>query len=155
MYVIEYIETLKGAYIMIPEQKRAWFIIIVFAVALSCFLILLPLTNIPIAFSAFGLFGFVGLSNFLFREKREPGEVEYDERDKTIQMKSARAGAMVSYLAMGLACMGIWAFYQHQGKETISIHILPPIFMIGGMFLFVAGAITTVILYGRKITDEK
>ncbi len=140
---------------MVPEQKRAWFIIIVFTVALSVFLILLTLTSVHIAFCAFALFGFAGLSNLLFREKREPGEVEYDERDKQIQRKSAVAGAMLSYLVMGLACMGLWEFYRYQGKETISIHILPQIFWIGAMALFVGYAITTVILYGRKVSDDK
>ena len=141
---------------MSREQKQAWFILVVFLVTVACFLGLIPLVGVKLAWGILGLFGFAGLAPLVFRKKGDPGEVDIDERDRMILRTATRAGAMSSYAAFILACMLTWGVYCSQGKETISIHVLPIIVGIGGMVFFVATSASILVLYGRegKCGDE-
>ena len=94
-----------------------------------------------------GITGFAGLAPIIF--KKDPGPVQCDERDRLINLKAARAGFAVSYGVFGLLCMGIWEYYRHQSIETISIHILPNLFMAAGITAFFTHALTILILYAK------
>jgi hypothetical protein len=139
-----------------PKQlKTAWYILIVSLVTIIAMVISAIFVGIGKAWPAMALFAFVSLEPFLFRKKAEPGEVEFDERDTSISRKAAIAGGMFSYLFFVLACMGVWEYFHYQGKETMPIHYLPQIVGIGGMILFFARALTTVILYGKRVSDDR
>ena len=94
-----------------------------------------------------GVAGIAGFAPIIF--KKDPGPVQCDERDRLINLKAARAGFAISYGVFGLLCMGIWDYYRHQNVETISIHILPQLFMAAGITAFFTHALTILILYGK------
>ncbi len=135
---------------MLPEQKRAWFAVAVFAVAFVCYVLLTFLVGPKPAFAASGLLGLWGLTPVLFRKKRDPAEVAFDERDTMILKKATLVGAIISYEVFYMASFVPWGVYYWQGKETISIHVLPLIAFSGGIVLMVARAIGILILYGRE-----
>ena len=138
---------------MVPEQKRAWFIIGVFAVAVVCFLLLIPFVGAKRAVGGFGVFGLAGLTPILFRKKRDSNEVAEDERDKAIAEKATLGGGISSYTAVVLVCMITWAVFKNQGKEVIGIGVLPHIVGVALTVLFTVRSITILILYGRERTD--
>lgn len=94
-----------------------------------------------------GIAGFAGLGPMIF--KKDPGPIQADERDRLINLKAARAGFAISYGVFGLLCMGIWEYYRHQNIETISIHLLPQLFMAAGITMFLSHAIVILVLYGK------
>ncbi len=94
-----------------------------------------------------GITGLGGLAPLIF--KKDPGPIQADERDRLINLKAARAGFALSYGVFGLLCMGIWEYYRHQNIETISIHILPHLFMAAGITAFFTHALTILVLYGK------
>ncbi len=137
-----------------PRQlKIAWYIVVVSLASFLTVGVLATVLGTAKALPGFALFAFVGLSPFLFREKRRPGEVAFDERDNVINRKAALAGAMASYLWFVLSCMIFWAILRHQGQTTVSINLLPEIVGIGGMILFFSHALATIVLYGRRTDD--
>ena len=91
--------------------------------------------------------GFGGLAPLIF--KKDPGPVQYDERDRDIQLKSARAGFAMSYLVFGLLAMGIWTYCRRHGMSAVSIEALPMIFMLAGITGFFSQSLTTLLLYGK------
>ena len=149
---------------MVAEQKRAWFVVGVFAVALAGGLVAAPFAGLG-ALGASGLLGLWGLIPFLFRKKRDPAQVATDERDRMVLQKAALFGGMMSYLWFVLACMTVWFIHMYQdfirlyqdfgdfanfGQKTISIHVLPVIVMGGAIILMVVTAVAALILYGRE-----
>jgi hypothetical protein len=87
--------------------------------------------------------------------RKDPGAVTCDERDRAINSTAAKAGFGASYMVFYLLCMGTWGIYYYGGgKETISVHVLPMICMMGGITCFFAHALTILILYGRDKTIE-
>jgi len=142
---------------MRPEQKRAWFIVGVFAAALTGFLVLTPLVGARPAFAAFGVFGFGGFASLLFRRQRDSEEVSMDERDRLIAERATLAGGMLSYLVFVLACMIPW-FVRMFGRDQtvsigdlrISIHVLPLIVLCGGITFFVVRAIAILVGYSIR-----
>ena len=94
-----------------------------------------------------GIAGIAGLGPLIF--KKDSGAFTCDERDRLINMKAARAGFAISYAVFGLLSMGIWEYYRHRSIETISIHILPILFMAAGITAFFTHALTIIILYGK------
>lgn len=139
---------------MVPQQKRAWFTLGVFAIAAAAVLALLPWLGMT-ACAASCLIGFSVLGPLLFRKKRDPGEVAEDERDRMIAKTATATAGMASYSGMILACMIPWFVHMFQSKKTITIHALPWI-VFTGMFVFVFGqAVETLILYGREVRHGK
>lgn len=95
-----------------------------------------------------GIGGFGGLAPLIF--KKDPGPVQYDERDQEIALKANRASMALSYLVFGLLSMGIWGIdYSFFKIETISVHVLPLIYGAAGITAFFVQALTTLILYGK------
>jgi hypothetical protein len=140
-------------------QKISWMMVICIGTAsiLSAMAITIFYFKIgfPRAWAGWGFMGISGIAGFapiIF--KKDPDPVEFDERDRLINLKAARAGFAISYGVFGLLCMGIWECYRHQSIETISIHILPNLFMAAGITMFFTHALTILILYGRDKTSE-
>ena len=141
-------------------QKIAWLMVISIrtAVLLSTVTVgvLYYLYGFPRAWAGLaflGLSGIGGLGEAIF--KKDPGPVQMDERDREIIFKAHRASMVLSYLVFGMLSMGIWAAYYFYFKiETISIHILPNVYMAAGITAFFSNALMTLILYGRDNTRE-
>ena len=135
-------------------QKISWMIIICTSTSLILSTIAVTVLYIifgfPVAWAGLGIIGITGFGGFapiIF--KKDPGPVECDERDRLINMKAALAGFAISYGVFGLLCMGIWVYRYSQGTETISIHLLPMLFMAAGITMFFTHALTILILYGK------
>ncbi len=139
---------------MLPEQKRAWFVVGLFVLALTCVAALIPFKGLQ-AWGGLAVFGLLGLVPLLFHMDRRPGEVGTDERDKAIGRKATLHGGMTSFVVFILASMIPWSVYTHQGKETITIRYLPFITLLGGMVFYVARSVAVLILYGRGKHDGK
>ena len=54
-----------------------------------------------------------------------------------------------------LMCMILWSVYRAQGKDTISINMLPLIVFAEMMMFWLARAITILVLYGREPKDAQ
>lgn len=149
---------------MLANQKRAWFVLSVFAVALAGVLVAAPFAGLG-ALGAFGLLGLWGLIPLLFRKKRDPARVATDERDMMVLQKAALLGGMMSYMWFVSACMVLWFIHMYQdfihlyqdfgdfanfGGKTISIQVLPVIVGGGAITLTVVTAVAALILYGRE-----
>ena len=133
---------------MVPEQKRAWFVLGVFAVTIVAFLVLLPILGAR----AWGMLGFFGFAGFtpLISKKRPPGQVAYDERDTSIAHKATEGGAISAYMATILICMTAWFVHQAQGAVTIEIHTLPVMVVVNTMVFMGVRSIVVLVLYGRE-----
>jgi hypothetical protein len=130
---------------MNAEQKRAWFGVVIGITCLGGFLILLPFFGPYVAFSAFGFFGFYGFTPFIRRSEHE------DERDKAICRRATLIGAMVSYEAFVIGCMGTWGVvYGWHRHSQVSVHALGIITFIGGILLIFSRSVAILVLYGRK-----
>jgi hypothetical protein len=140
-------------------QKISWLMVICIGTAVllsavsvgTIYLLGLPCAGTGMAF--LGIAGIGGLGPILF--KKDPGPVQMDERDREIVFKAHRASMAISYLVFGALCMGIWAAYYFYLKiETISVHILPNVYLVAGITAFFSNALMTLILYGRDKTSE-
>jgi len=133
-------------------QKMAWFTVIMIAIGLLLSIptvILLALKfGFPKALVGFGLMGivgFAGLSPLIFHKK--PDEIDLDERDRIIQQRASWAGFGASYGFFGLVSMTTWFIIGPKG--SISVNVLPQIF-IGSMITMVfTQSLATLIGYGR------
>ena len=135
-------------------QKISWLMVISIGTA-----VILSTVSIVLLHSRFGfprawaglsflaLAGIGGLGPLFFRNN--PGPVQTDERDQQILLKAARAGFAMSYLLVGILCMGIWEWYKHKNAETISIEVLPMIWMGAALTAFFIHALAILILYGK------
>ncbi|MBN1982467.1 MAG: hypothetical protein JW795_13120 [Chitinivibrionales bacterium] len=94
-----------------------------------------------------GLSGFGGLAPLIF--KKDPGPVQFDERDRQINFQSLTEGFKAAYLIFGALCMGIWVYRWHTGQDTISIHILPQLFLAAGLTAFFTQAVIILLMYGK------
>jgi hypothetical protein len=117
---------------MNAEQKRAWLGVATGVLCLLGFVALLPMLGPGPATAAFALFGVNGLSPLLFRRE------ETDERDRAIARRATLGGAMASYCAFVLGCMGTWfVVFGALGRESVPVHLLPQITILGLVVLWV------------------
>lgn len=137
---------------MLPEQKRAWFVIVVFLAAVAGVIALIPFAGIR-AWSALGVFGLAGLTPLLFRGGRESGEVASDERDEMILKRATLMGFGASYVWFVLGCMGAWAYSMLRGRQTIRIDVLPFVVVFGLIVCFVTRAAGILYLYREHGAD--
>lgn len=133
-------------------QKMAWLTLIstgsglilsIIAVTVLSLTVGFPRAEAGLAFMA--LAGFSGFSGLLY--KKEKGAVAFDERDRMIQLHSARTGFLASYLVFGCLSMGIWSY--HGPDKLINVNTLPQIWMAAFITAFFVQALTTLILYGK------
>ena len=139
-------------------QKIAMFIFVVFTCAFILTAIAIAVTYAIFGFpGAWGGLGFMGITGIgglaplLF--KKDPGQVEYDERDHYIQRKAALAGFALAYLVVGIATMGPFTIL---GPNTpITTNWLPLIFGAAGFAHFYSWSIVILTQYGWKEKGEK
>lgn len=134
-------------------QKLAWYNLAVVSAAsflsLVTFGILIMVIGLSHAWGAFGwmgLLGFLGLTPVLFKKK--DCSVDFDERDRAIQLKSVSTGFVASYLFFIAVAMAVW--FSKGPNGTVSVNVLPP--MILGTFLVttIIQSIVTLVGYGRE-----
>jgi len=145
---------------MVPEQKRAWFIVIFFGVCLVLFIGLLAGSTLPLVRAINRSFCWFGpmllILPLLFRKKRVPGAVAEDERDRIIAGKATLAGGMSSFVAVVLVCIIPHIKYWIQGKELIDIDILSSVLICGLTALFTVRSIVVLVMYkwGVDIAED-
>jgi len=134
---------------MNAEQKRAWLAVGTMGVSVVGFLVLWPLVGAWVATAAFALCGVNGLSPLIWRLG------ETDERDLSIARRATLGGAMASYLAFILGCMGTWfVVFAFQRQEQVTVHIMGTITILSGcVFLFVR-SVAILVLYGRHVEAD-
>lgn len=137
-------------------QKMAWFTLIVFGVgailsgiAVTVLSLKLGFPKAYAGFAFMGIFGLSGLSPVIFRKK--PGEVELDERDRMIQRRASWVGFGASYGFFGLVCMTTWFVIGPKG--SISVNVLPQIFIGGMITMFFVHSVAILIQYGWRGKD--
>ena len=138
---------------MRPEQKRAWFILGICAVALLGFVVFIAVFK-RIRAAPFAVCALWVLEPLLFRRKPRPGEVSIDERDKMIAEKAVLFAGAASYVTFILACIIPWiVLYARRAEKLIHVDTLPTVIVAGAFAFFAAKSITTLVLYGRERTD--
>jgi len=134
------------------EQKMAWMMVIcsctgvvlsVITVTILYFRVGFPRAWAGLAFMA--LAGFGGLAPLIF--KKDPGPVQFDERDRLIQLYATRAGFLASYCVFGMLAMGIWIY--HGPDKLINVNTLPQIWMGAFITAFFVQSLATLVLYGK------
>lgn len=138
---------------MSPMQKESWGMVVAFGVGLVVFVILIPLIGIRRAWAAPCLYALGGFATLIFRKKRDVDTVASDERSKMIVEKATKAGGIAAFQVTLLACLIPWGIYNYQGKDQISIVILPFVLFMAMTALWVTRAITILVLYGRESKD--
>ncbi len=135
-------------------QKISWLMVICIGIAMIVSTIAVTIlyfkVGFPKAWTGFAFMGLGGLGGFgpiIF--KKDPSPIQADERDRLINLKAAQAAFTLSYLVFGLLCMGIWGYYHHREIETITINILPWLFMAAGFTTFFTHALMILLLYGK------
>ena len=116
---------------MNAEQKRAWLGVVTMIACVVGYFVLLPLFGPVVATAAFSIYGINGFAGLIGRNE------EIDERDRNIARRATLAGAMASYLAFVVGCMGTWfVVFAFQGQEQVWVHVLGTITMLGGIVFF-------------------
>ena len=134
---------------MNAEQKRAWLAVATMAVCVVGYLVLFPLLGPVVATAAFAFYGVNGFAGFIGRGER------IDERDKNIARRATLAGAMASYSAFIIGCMGTWfVVFTLQREEQVWVHVLGTITMLGGIVFFFTRSVAILVLYGRHVEAE-
>lgn len=140
MFNTQYIADIQ----MNAEQKRAWLGVATMTACMVGYLVLLPLFGPMVATAAFAFYGINGFAGLIGR-----GE-QFDERDKNIARRATLGGAMASYMAFIIGCMGTWfVVFIFQREEQVLVHILPIITMLGGIVFYFIRSVIILVLYGR------
>lgn len=131
---------------MNAEQKRAWFVVMIAGATCVGFVVLGTILGFRLAPAALGIFGLAGFTGLIGRGEKA------DERDTSIARRATLAGAMASYGAFILGCMGVWfvAFAWHR-QEQVSVHVLGIISCMGMAVLFTARSVAVLVYYGRHV----
>ena len=138
-------------------QKMAMFIFVVltssFILSALAVGILYAKYGFPMAWGGLGFMGISGiggLAQLIF--KKDPGKVEYDERDHYILKRAALAGFALAYLVVGIATMG--PFIIIGPNAPITTNWLPLIFGAAGLTNFYAWSIAILTQYGWRNKNE-
>ena len=138
-------------------QKIAMFIFVTFTCALIITALAIAVVyakyGFPKAWSCFGFMGITGISGLaqLFF-KKDPGKVEYDERDRQIQRRAALTGFALAYLTVGLVTM--LPFTILGPDIPITTNWLPLIFGAAGLTYFYSWSIAILTQYGWRNKNE-
>lgn len=134
---------------MNAEQKRAWLGVVTGIACVVGYVALVPFLGPMAATGAFGLYGINGFAGFIGRKERA------DERDRSIARRATLGGAMASYMAFILGCMGTWFIaFAWLGKEQVSVHLLGTITFVGGIVFYSVRSTVVLVLYGRHMEAD-
>jgi len=129
---------------MNAEQKRAWLQVATMTACVVGYLVLLPFFGPVVATAAFAFYGINGFAGFIGRGERA------DERDKSIARRATLAGAMASFMAFIIGCMGTWfVVYAGYRKEQVWVHTLAMITQLGAIVFFFMRSVAILVLYAR------
>ena len=152
---------------MHPQQKAAWFTLIVIGGTVVLYTAVVPTLSwwlhralTDVASPALGLFGLVGLTGFggLFLRKSDSKNVVMDERDHNLSRQAWGAGMRIFWLVFCTAGMGVWAyFYFLRGEEAITVPVVIfPMMLFAGFIVFsVAQSLATLHFYGWRAGDGR
>ena len=138
-------------------QKIAWSLVITTSAGLIASAIAVTVLyfkiGMPKALAGFAFIGIAGLGAFsLLIFGKDKGKVTFDERDKLSKRRAALAGFAASYLFVGLACMIPGSVLGP--KASISVRLLPMIFVGAGISHFFVYSIAILVQYGRRDKNE-
>ncbi len=84
---------------------------------------------------------------FFNRKRKRKANIEFDERDKLILIRSTLAGYVVLWIYFIAACIYVWL--TASPDRSISVNVMPIVIVEGiAVFIFVQ-SVTTLIQYGR------
>ncbi len=141
-------------------QKIAWFNLIVVAITIgitAAAVIALTLSNgMPWALYGLGFGGIVVfslISPLVFRGKKHPGEISFDERDEHIHRRALQASDSASCTLFLGVCMGVFLVVGLSG--SVPAVVLP--MMVGWAFICgkLAESIAILVQYGWRDKDER
>jgi hypothetical protein len=132
---------------MTPQQKHSWFNLVIFTLALTAYVALIPQLGNPRALGAFGICGFWGLGGLFYRKKR--AGLVLDEREEEIGRRSLVLAYSVFWLSFVGGCMIPWGVLHWQGQDSISISVLPHLVFGGMCVVVVTQSVATLAQYGR------
>jgi hypothetical protein len=90
---------------------------------------------------------------FFNRKWKRKAKIEFDERDKSILIRSTLAGYVVLWIYFIAACIFVWL--SAAPERSISVNVMPIVIVEGiAVFIFVQ-SLTTLIQYGRTDKGEK
>lgn len=148
---------------MTPQQKTAWFNLVLFLVTLTLYLTGVPtlawLFHRPWsvvagpALGIFGLLGFWGIAPRLIADNSRA----FDERDRDIALKAWRTGMGTFWVLFVLGCVGAWGLLRYLwGLEriTVPVEIFPWIVGASLIIAIVAQSVATLHLYGWRHLPE-
>jgi hypothetical protein len=133
-------------------QKIAWVFVITISIAVIsatiATVVLYIKFGMPKASAGLAFLAIAGIGGFapLFI-KKDPGPVEFDERDKEIGRRAALAGFAAAYLLVGLSCMIPFTIYGYD--KMVRITWLPMIFAAAGIAHYFFYSVAILIQYGK------
>ena len=134
---------------MNAEQKRAWLGVATMIACVGSYLVLLPLFGPIVATAGFAFYGINGFAGLIGRGER------VDERDRMIARRATLAGAMASYMAFILGCMGTWfVVFAIQREQQLWVHALGTITMLGAIVFFFTRSVAILVFYGRHVEAD-
>jgi len=88
---------------------------------------------------------------FFSRTRSRKTKIEFDERDKSILIRSTLAGYTVLWIYFIAACIYVWLSVAPE--RSVSVNVMPTVIVEGiAVFIFVQ-SLTTLIQYGRGGKD--
>ena len=141
-------------------QKIAWFNLIVVAITIvvtAVVVIALTLSDgMPWALYGLGFGGiiiFSLISPLIFRGKKRPGQVSFDERDEHIHRRALQASDSASCTLFLAVCIGVFLVVGLRG--SVPAVVLP--IMVGWAFICgkFAESIVILVQYGWRSKGEK
>jgi hypothetical protein len=154
---------------MHPQQKVAWFTLIVVGGTLVLYAVAIPTmgwwfhrTLAGAAGPASGVFGLLGLTGFARKLYRVPkggplGKMPVmDERDWQLSKQAWSAGMAIFWLVFVLAGMGVWAWLSYAQKVqqiTLSVDTFPRIILGSWIVFALAQSLAILHYYGWKASD--
>jgi hypothetical protein len=155
------------------HEKIAWYNLAVICTSVLLFLVIFFVMKdkrpielcFKVSSSAFGLLGFLGFGNTLFRKegigKGFSGfsDPEMDERDIEIRRKAAERAFSVFWALFVLTIMGVWMFYRWKhGTDgplmvSIDVSMLPLLLIPCFIIIVLVQAMSTIIQQRSSITE--
>lgn len=159
----------KEGLAMHPQQKVAWFTLIVVGATLVLYAVAVPTmswwfhrTLAEAAGPATGVFGLIGLTGFARKFYRAPKggplgkEPAMDERDWMLSKQAWGAGMAIFWLVFVLGGMGVWAWLSYAQKEqqiTVPVDIFPGIILASWIVFALAQSLAILHFYGWRASD--
>ena len=149
---------------MHPQQKAAWFNLIVCAGAVALYALTVLIswslhrqwTSVAVSsLGIFGLIGFTGFGYFFYRPGSD-GKPVMDERDRLLAVRAWQAGMAIFWIVFVLGCVGSWAFMQYvRGLDRITVptELFPAIAFAAFIIVTIAQSAATLCYYGWRSPD--